>query len=136
MRDEDQLVEVYEISTGTQWYEGVNKIPTDTAKSIPALVSEELQQHDLKITAARPGYGRGLIAGHPVREKEVVCHASCLFFDSRTHLDKFLGLPGNEFFRDRVVQVPNVKKGGIPHVLWGALVGLSEMGGLGLSMKQ
>lgn len=122
-------MEVEDVATGNQWFEGTNLQPAQLTGKVSVLIKEELEHHVLRLSHWRPGLGRGLIAGRPVREKEVVCPASCLLFDSRAHLDKFLGLPGNELFRNRVVQVPDAQKSGIPNMLWGALVGLSEVGG-------
>ena len=86
-----QVVEVYTISQGLLWHDGLNRVipAAPLAREMTSLVAQELEKHRLAISPIDSKRGRGLVTQAPVREGGVVCPASCLFYDSNDALQSF-----------------------------------------------
>jgi hypothetical protein len=107
-----QILEAYDVSQGALWNDGLNKMPPagPLSRESAGLLAQELEQYSLSVTTVHETRGRGIVSLRHVAEGEVVCKASCLFYDSLHVLKSFLAMPGNDALEDRVVEIPNVMR--------------------------
>jgi hypothetical protein len=97
------------------------------ASNLSKVMASDLDRYPIRIKAPTADAGRGLVASRGLREGEVIAHASSLFFDSAEQLRKFLRLPRNQQFRDRIVGIENLRRGGEPHgTVFAVLIGAAQ----------
>ena len=80
LTEAEQIIETYDVATGPEWWEGINKVlPAELlAKNMPKMLDLELERCPVRLKAVEPEFGRGLVASRGIREGEVICAASAL----------------------------------------------------------
>ena len=84
-----------------------------------------MEKHGLAISAIDAKTGRCLEAARLLRDGEVL-PASALFFDDTARLHAWLGHPGNDKYRDRVVAIDGVQKQGLAVTAYAVLIGAAQ----------
>ena len=88
------------------------------------LLQSELDTWNLGMTEERPKFGRGLTNTRYIAEGEFVLNASCLWYDSKDKLMRFLEANPNE--KDRVGVVRGVLNNSKPTTVYFVLVGAAS----------
>ena len=126
---DQQVLEAYDVSTGAEWVDGINKCLSGDALDACAgrLVAEQLDKLELKITHMDPTTGRGLETTKFMRDGDTF-PASSLFFDAEAVLVAWLRQHGssNQKYQDRIVKLNGVMKNGAPQTVWAVLVGAAQ----------
>ena len=123
-----QDIEAYDVSPGQSWRDGLNlnQLAGEAFNSQASrLVGSQLETYGLAISAVDAKSGRGLEASRLLRDGEAV-PASALFFDMEAMLNVWLGHPGNEKYRDRIVSIEHVQKQGSPVTVFAVLIGAAQ----------
>jgi len=126
-----QIVRVKDIEPPLEsgWRAGMNRTVEDLPTKSQELVVAELARFPVEVGPQQ--YGRGIFAARALKENEVVCSCSALWFDSATGLQDMLNVPGNIIFADRLIRVDNMdlttntSPEPIVGSLYGALVGIA-----------
>ena len=119
------VLEAYDVSPGQSWRDGLNlnQLAGEAFNAQASrLVGSQLETHGLAISAVDTKSGRGLEASRLLRDGEAL-PASALFFDTEAMLNVWLGHPGNEKYRDRIVSIAHVQKQGSPVTVFAVLIG-------------
>ena len=109
----------HDVLCGSAWHDGVNN--GQHGKEFDALcarlVQGQLTESGLALTAVSSSTGRGLAANRGLSEGEHIS-ASAVYFNCEQSLDEFLGRPGHDRYRDRIVLLPLTNG-----MVWGVLIG-------------
>jgi hypothetical protein len=81
LTEAEQIIETYDVATGPEWWEGINKVlPAEQlAKNMPKMLDLELERCPVRLKAVEPEFGRGLVASRGIRGgKSYVQHPRCI----------------------------------------------------------
>lgn len=103
---DEQVVRVRDVVISGVWTEGIDRNPGDIAAKARALTTKETKEHQLTVSQQQPGLC--LVTERPLKEGQVVCPVSAVFFSSMAHVEQFLGVGANADFAGRVVRIENL----------------------------
>ena len=96
------------------------------ARLVPKLLAHELDRFQLEISSPDAERGRGLVTRRAVREGEVICDASALYFDDEQALRAFLEQDGAGDFNDKVMNIGGALRDQVLVPVWAVLVGAAQ----------
>ena len=92
----------------------------------PDLVGKEVAAMNVALIPCRANAGQGVRwTGPLVKQNDKLVDATCLYY-TKTGLDRFLGLQGNGYYRDNVVDIGDVQVQGSDVHMYAVLVGAAQ----------
>ena len=106
---DEQSVGVKDVtpSDSSEWRRGCNSFVPDLAAKTPMLISSEMDRFPVQIVSQE--FGLGLISTKSLKEGEIVCNVSALWYDTKAKVEAFLSSEGNRALADRLLRIDEVK---------------------------